>query len=260
MATLSATRRNSSTNSTSNSPRSSLSGTLTTRMSSLNEEDTTNPTNPLSVDQPEYSTYVDTSDLCDTNTNNDNESSSLSISKKIRNRAFSERSDSGISDCSVQQTNSNNCTPLLSKKLTITEEPEFSCQKTKRNDSVHENKSLNNDNKATSHKYLTNLNKNNKSSNVKDVNYSSLTRRGKVKEKIELFKSNSDGIEKQELKQMGLEFKQRNNNNAPKDQLINSPNLKPVNRLNNQKLNDNNKLNNLNKKIDLEKPQGRLFD
>lgn len=82
MVTLSAnSRRNSSTSSSSPSPRPSL---ATSRMSSLGEEP-------------------------DTDTNKTN-----------RSRVCSERSDSGISDCSSINTNR----PLMGKKYSICEEPE----------------------------------------------------------------------------------------------------------------------------------------
>lgn len=123
MATLSAaTRRNSNASSTSSSPRPSLSGCCGTvsRMSSLNEED-------LEA-------------AAATNTSSDTNSvingfSEITLTKSSRMRLCSERSDSGISDCSSIATPSphSHCQcptkPLLSKKFSITEETETCSEK-----------------------------------------------------------------------------------------------------------------------------------
>lgn len=123
MVTLSAaTRRNSNASSTSGSPRPSLSGCCGTvsRMSSLNEED-------LEA-------------AAATNTSSDTNSvingfSEITLTKSSRMRLCSERSDSGISDCSSIATPSphSHCQcptkPLLSKKFSITEEMETCSEK-----------------------------------------------------------------------------------------------------------------------------------
>lgn len=68
------------------------------------------------------------------NNNNNNEISDLGKSetekkKLYRTRSCSERSDSGISDCSNHALTSGSCsctsTPLLGKRFSINEEPEY---------------------------------------------------------------------------------------------------------------------------------------
>lgn len=117
MATLSAaTRRNSNASSTSSSPRPSLSGCCGTvsRMSSLNEED---------LEPAGTNTSSDTNSVI-------NGFSEMMLTKSSRMRQCSERSDSGISDCSSINTPSphSHCQcptkPLLNKKFSITEEME----------------------------------------------------------------------------------------------------------------------------------------
>ena len=109
MATLSAaSRRNSNASSTSGSPRPSLSGCVS-RMSSLNEED------------------LETNASSDTNSVFNGFSESL-LSKTGRMRVCSERSDSGISDCS-SITAPSSAKPLLDKKFSITEEAELCTDK-----------------------------------------------------------------------------------------------------------------------------------
>lgn len=124
MATLSAaTRRNSNASSTSGSPRPSLSGCCGTgtvsRMSSLNEED---------LEPAGTNTSSDTNSVI-------NGFSETMLTKSSRMRQCSERSDSGISDCSSITTPSphSHCQcptkPLLSKKFSITEEMENCSEK-----------------------------------------------------------------------------------------------------------------------------------
>lgn len=138
MATLSASRRNSA-NSNPNTPRQSLSGTGTltsmSRMSSLTEQDNvallncdTNSSNNnkfLNYNQ-EQNTLVENDETADSYV-------PLKVPKDIKNesnkvyrsRACSERSDSGISDCSSHLTSSScTSTPLLGKKFRINEETE----------------------------------------------------------------------------------------------------------------------------------------
>lgn len=129
MATLSASRRNSA-NSNPNTPRQSLSGVATLasipRMSSLTEQEN----------------MVTALDDCDNHKNfatketiskEDDCCAPLKVLKEIKNennkayrsRACSERSDSGISDCSSHLTSSScTSTPLLGKKFRINEETE----------------------------------------------------------------------------------------------------------------------------------------
>lgn len=122
MATLSAaTRRNSNASSTSGSPRPSLSGCCGTvsRMSSLNEED---------LEPAGTNTSSDTNSVI-------NGFSETMLTKSGRMRQCSERSDSGISDCSSITTPSphSHCQcppkPLLNKKFSITEEMEKCSEK-----------------------------------------------------------------------------------------------------------------------------------
>ncbi|KAJ8962968.1 hypothetical protein NQ314_005685 [Rhamnusium bicolor] len=155
MATLSASRRNSA-NSNPSTPRPSISGNSIPRMSSLNEEESALSAN-------ETNTCVNTNGLDKTEsdlTQNEkidchvesiitkideridikkieedkNNESSLKYAKDnknenmktIRTRACSERSDSGISDCSSHITSSScTSTPLLGKKFRINEEAEY---------------------------------------------------------------------------------------------------------------------------------------
>lgn len=168
MATLSASRRNSTASSAPGSPRPSVSGVILSRMSSLNEEDaplSPNVTPPV-LDQSLNTSVISESDLTSTVTDieqstntdieaatnnkiaedlpetqpvepNNNELNNTNkthcdrtesndsngdpdFDKTVRMRVCSERSDSGISDCSVIPTQHN--TPLLSKKFLINEE------------------------------------------------------------------------------------------------------------------------------------------
>lgn len=146
MATLSASRRNSGgTNSTSTpSPRPSLSGNNISRMSSLNEEDTipeyiqenasvclTDMNSDAAKTEPPAINKVLTS-VVDNRTECENivplvDVNDVEFEKSSRMRVCSERSDSGISDCSVVPAQSNtNATPLLSKKFSINEETDNS--------------------------------------------------------------------------------------------------------------------------------------
>lgn len=264
MATLSASRRNSSTNPTSNTPRVSISGNSISRMSSLNEEDTCNnsatnqPLSPANELQEDVNVVNNISDLCDTSTNNDNNESNFN--KKIRNRACSERSDSGISDCSIHHNSNNNCTPLLNKKLTITEEPEIKSNVLKNKT----NKSILSDNK-----YLANLNKH-KTDRLKDLhnNYSSFTRRGKVKERIELFKCNdNENVGSKELKKINTDLKNGTFKTEIKSPIKttesdnieerNESYVSPISQLTKECCKATNKLNN--KNVDLETTKGKLL-
>lgn len=127
MATLSASRRNSAnsnSNSTTNTPRPSitaLNGDKSTlpRMSSLNEEESIVGNNDVDVEdddvlvEPEID---DDSQLIETKTDDE-----LLMSKG--HKECTERSDSGISDCSTHLTSSSVISsPPLAKKLSITEE------------------------------------------------------------------------------------------------------------------------------------------
>nr|XP_023019109.1 myosin light chain kinase, smooth muscle-like [Leptinotarsa decemlineata] len=138
MATLSASRRNSA-NSTPNTPRTSLSGTLIPRMSSLNEEDS--PNNSISngatkVELDEICKNIESFSTVETSPEEIEETYTPhrpvtdiknGTSKSITTRACTERSDSGISDCStLLTTGSCTSTPLLSKKFRINEEVEYS--------------------------------------------------------------------------------------------------------------------------------------
>lgn len=136
MATLSASRRNSA-NSSPTTPRQSLSGTLTVttipRMSSLTEQENVpilncdinsniKINNSQEIKSPENDESTDNHVPLKVLKEIKNENS-----KVLRSRACSERSDSGISDCSSHLT-SNSCTstPLLGKKFKINEETENS--------------------------------------------------------------------------------------------------------------------------------------
>lgn len=139
MATLSASRRNSA-NSNPNTPRQSLSGTGTLisvpRMSSLSEQENVailncdiNSSNNKNLNyNPEESTLPESDETTDSYV-------PLKVLKEIKSengkayraRACSERSDSGISDCSSHLTSSScTSTPLLGKKFRINEETENS--------------------------------------------------------------------------------------------------------------------------------------
>lgn len=144
MATLSASRRNSA-NSNPNTPRQSLSGTSSltsmSRMSSLTEQvkvvllncdiNSSNSNKQLSYNQ-EQNALLENDETTDSyvplkltkDIKNEN-------SKAYRTRACSERSDSGISDCSSHLTSSScTSTPLLGKKFRINEETENSDEST----------------------------------------------------------------------------------------------------------------------------------
>ncbi|CAG9821697.1 unnamed protein product [Phaedon cochleariae] len=139
MATLSASRRNSA-NSTPNTPRPSISGSSLPRMSSLNEEDSTSSLNDsnTSFDVSNISTKDDLEKTCEEIENFMSRNNIITPSKTkaidetktpttkiIRSRACSERSDSGISDCSTHPASSScTSTPLLGKKFCINEEVE----------------------------------------------------------------------------------------------------------------------------------------
>lgn len=136
MATLSASRRNSSNNlSSSNSPRASISANNPSRMSSLNEEDSI-VTKPNS-DDTNSQIVEENNNRIDEDLRNiesklspeviKNPDKDFREKKTVRSRVCSERSDSGFSDCSIHNTSSCSCTstPLLRKKFQINEEPEF---------------------------------------------------------------------------------------------------------------------------------------
>lgn len=144
MATLSASRRNSA-NSNPNTPRQSLSGTGTltsmSRMSSLTEQDNvvllncdinSSNSNKQLNDNQEQNALFENGETADSYV-------PLKVPKDIKNennkvyrsRACSERSDSGISDCSSHLTSSScTSTPLLGKKFRINEESENSSEST----------------------------------------------------------------------------------------------------------------------------------
>ncbi|KAG5884433.1 hypothetical protein JTB14_024376 [Gonioctena quinquepunctata] len=140
MATLSASRRNSA-NSTPNTPRTSLSGTLIPRMSSVNEEDSLHRSissatgnSSIKAKLDEVCKEIENLAAIEATAEEDTETCSpLRASKDVKNennttiksRACTERSDSGISDCSTHITSSSSTsTPLLSKKFCINEEVE----------------------------------------------------------------------------------------------------------------------------------------
>lgn len=137
MATLSASRRNSAVNAsvtfTPSSPRPSITGNnAISKMSSLNEEDSTSETtsrieninNEINSQKTEriYTSSISgkiLKEICDNGERK----------KLYRTRSCSERSDSGISDCSNHATTASSggsctSTPLLGKKFSINEEPE----------------------------------------------------------------------------------------------------------------------------------------
>lgn len=138
MATLSASRRNSAGTAASapSSPRPSIASNANAacnRMSSVNEEDAEdtatsrreNFNNEINAHQRTYTGSVSgkiLKEICD-----------LGETKKklYRTRSCSERSDSGISDCSNHATTASSSggsctsTPLLGKKFCINEEPEY---------------------------------------------------------------------------------------------------------------------------------------
>lgn len=136
MATLSASRRNSA-NSNPTTPRQSLSGTgglLTSmpRMSSLTEQESVALLNCDINSNNKNLNYNTQTTLPESDETSDNHVP-LKILKDIKNennkayrsRACSERSDSGISDCSSHFTSSScTSTPLLGKKFRISEETE----------------------------------------------------------------------------------------------------------------------------------------
>lgn len=119
MATLSASRRNSA-NSAPSTPRPSLSG----KMSSLCEENADENEDEVSPIDNVSSASVD--DLPE----NDEGKNGLPIDEycdslgrnAVQTRTCSNRSDSGVSDCSSHLTSSScNSTPLLKKKLLISD-------------------------------------------------------------------------------------------------------------------------------------------
>lgn len=141
MATLSASRRNLATNNASSStPRQSVSGGNMSRMSSLNEEDLLENVSESVAECPEVLTVSSDATCAKTNHNTDNNNEIIlpptqpkpttespetpneitDTEQFSRMRIFSERSDSGISDCSVVPT--ANTTPLLSKIISASEE------------------------------------------------------------------------------------------------------------------------------------------
>lgn len=153
MATLSASRRNSS-NSNPSTPRQSLSGNSVPKMSSLNEEESAMATDDTNGTCEITNGFVKI-DL-DTNIAKEEESiidqteetprellpknmqkTSNGNAKTVRTRACSERSDSGISDCSSHITSSScTSTPLLGKKFCINEEVEYNSDDKKFSSSV----------------------------------------------------------------------------------------------------------------------------
>lgn len=121
---MSDSRRNSANSSNPATPRPSISGTLVPRMGSLEEE--------------KLITKIQTSLITGSFDENDEVSTTKDVltqlpketgrsKKEVRTRACSERSDSGISDCSTHThvtSSSCNSTPLLGKKFPINEEGE----------------------------------------------------------------------------------------------------------------------------------------
>lgn len=123
MTKMSDSRRNSANSSNPATPRPSISGTLVPRMGSLEEE--------------KLITKIQTSLITGSFDENDEVISHKDVvlkpketgrsKKEVRTRACSERSDSGISDCSTHThvtSSSCNSTPLLGKKFPINEEGE----------------------------------------------------------------------------------------------------------------------------------------
>lgn len=139
MATLSASRRNSS-NSNPNTPRQSLSGTVTVtsmpRMSSLTEQDKLAIVNCDNMNSNNRNLKTDENVLPDSDQITDSyvpikvlQDIKNENAKAYRTRACSERSDSGISDCSSHLTSSScTSTPLLGKKFRINEEETENCE------------------------------------------------------------------------------------------------------------------------------------
>lgn len=137
MATLSASRRNSA-NSNPTTPRQSLSGTgglLTSvpRMTSVTEQENVALLNCDINSNSKNLNYNNTQTTLPENDEKTDNYVPLKILKDIKNenskayrsRACSERSDSGISDCSSHLTSSScTSTPLLGKKFRISEETE----------------------------------------------------------------------------------------------------------------------------------------
>lgn len=164
MATLSASRRNSA-NSNPTTPRASISGSLVPRMSSLEEEkllkkvenvgisnlitdsfdendehhqkannfdsiskdddSVSNEKHKVETVEPEIVSKEDPEKTDDILTQLLPYEQSHRTKKEVSARACSERSDSGISDCSTHThmtSNSSNSTPLLGKKFPINEE------------------------------------------------------------------------------------------------------------------------------------------
>lgn len=143
MATLSASRRNSA-NSNPNTPRQSLSGIgvmTSPRMSSVSEKENVEIVNcdsNSSVNKNLNKSTEEEENTVHENEENADSHAPLKALKDIKNennkayrsRACSERSDSGISDCSSHITSSScTSTPLLGKKFRINEETE-SCDNT----------------------------------------------------------------------------------------------------------------------------------
>ncbi|GLH01363.1 Obscurin [Gryllus bimaculatus] len=137
MATLSAaSRRNSNASSTSGSPRPSLSGGGISRMSSLNEEDR----EALLLSDLSSTPLVNTTEILECHSkyaNHMNGLNSVDTSNKSgRMRLCSERSDSGIGDCSSIASSPQVHQPfcqchsklLMSKKFSITEEAEYTIE------------------------------------------------------------------------------------------------------------------------------------
>lgn len=120
MATLSASRRNSASSTNNNITARPLTDCFTSKMSSLNEEEAKGAE---MISQKLNGINEEKTDLKLTNRVDENGR------RLIRNRACSERSDSGISDCSSHLTaNSVASTPLLNTKYLINEVVEESKQ------------------------------------------------------------------------------------------------------------------------------------
>lgn len=146
MATLSASRRNSGgSNSKPGGQRISTADHTMCKMSSLNEEHSCDTELPDSLqnnklDNSECASKLVANSVVITNkilhtateSKEDNQKSVLCENNNqkqlYRTRSCSERSDSGISDCSNHALTSGSCsctsTPLLSKRFSINEEPE----------------------------------------------------------------------------------------------------------------------------------------
>ncbi|GJQ79662.1 hypothetical protein Trydic_g8731 [Trypoxylus dichotomus] len=129
MVTLSSNKPKSPSGLSSNSPRPSISGNSHSRMSSLNEEElgtTNNHQTTLSAEKNSKETETLRTVEENNNINGDSKSNLENKLPNVRSRVCSERSDSGISDCSTHNQSSCSCTstPLLRKKFRINEEPE----------------------------------------------------------------------------------------------------------------------------------------